>query len=342
VIGSVPQVAGPAKRFCDAGLKNNSFYKGKNGQTFGGIILSSISAWEFEFRGKYSPRKSCRSADWSLAKRERQCSGPLEDEQTSVFEKTLSLVESYMSAAVIVVGRATQRWSDFDFWMDQRGWLCRGWLFGQKIWTAWYEYVREICGTSVPKGACRVARFRGDAGFELSCLRINYKEPLKTINVGRHLTPGPFVATFDWFRRKFISRQGPEYNAEESGVCVNRGCVPYGDISSSNASHLYLGGKTGNLTDSSKSPMYIQWFTMMQKEKATGVKSSIGRPVMRLDFYATIVFVNASTIASMRSLLNSNPRDSRMALEWFGLDGVNSSLRIITVARAKRLLKAFW
>jgi len=100
----------------------------------------------------------------------------------------------------------------------------------------------------------------------------------------------------------------------------------------------------GNFDYSSKLDCYIQWFTIdAKREGDRSLNHRSERLGYEMDFYAKIVFVNASTIASNAySTQFKILENSRMEWNEFRADGVKFSLRIITVARASDLLKAFW
>jgi choline dehydrogenase-like flavoprotein len=83
----------------------------------------------------------------------------------------------------------------------------------------------------------------------------------------------------------------------------NRGCV-YGAYFSSNASTIPWALKTNNLTIRPYSVVHSIIYDE-KKGKATGVRIIDGTTMEMMEYYAKIIFVNASTINSNAILLNS-------------------------------------
>ena len=101
-------------------------------------------------------------------------------------------------------------------------------------------------------------------------------------------------------------------------IC-ERGC-PYGAYFSSNASTLPWAMKTGNLTLRPHSVVHSIIFDE-KKNKATGVRVIDANTKEMIEYYANIIFVNASTLGSNLILLNS--RSNRFPN---GLDNDNELL----------------
>jgi choline dehydrogenase-like flavoprotein len=92
------------------------------------------------------------------------------------------------------------------------------------------------------------------------------------------------------------------------GICqsrnlCDRGC-PYGAYFSSNASTLPAAQKTGNMTLRPHSIVHSIIYDE-QKGKATGVKIIDAETKEEIEFFAKIIFLNASTLGSTFILLNS-------------------------------------
>jgi choline dehydrogenase-like flavoprotein len=137
-------------------------------------------------------------------------------------------------------------------------------------------------------------------GFELSCLETYYKEKLKEFyGSDRHLVQGRCAHLTD---PQQIHKDQGRNKCMNQNMC-NRGCV-YGGYFSANASTLPWAEKTGNLTlrpDSVvESIIYDE-----QKGKAVGVRVIDRLTQESIEFYAKIIFLNASTINSNAILLNS-------------------------------------
>ncbi|KPQ05574.1 MAG: GMC family oxidoreductase, partial [Algoriphagus marincola HL-49] len=122
---------------------------------------------------------------------------------------------------------------------------------------------------------------------------------LKSKYGDRHLIQGRCAHLTD---PQEIHKQQGRNKCQHQNMC-NRGCI-YGGYFSANASTLPWAEKTGNLTvrpDSVvESIIYDQ-----EKGRATGVRIIDRHTKEATEFYAKIIFVNASTINSNAILLNS-------------------------------------
>src|SRR4029453_18222721 len=99
-----------------------------------------------------------------------------------------------------------------------------------------------------------------------------------------------------------------EIQKQQGRYCLNRnlcmrGC-PFGGYFSSVTSTLPWAKQTGNLTVQPFSVVHSVIYDE-KKGKATGVRVIDGNSKEMIEFYATIIFVNASAINSNAILLNS-------------------------------------
>jgi len=301
VIGSGASGGWAAKEFCDAGLKTLVLDRGRMVRHIEDYPTASKAPWEFEFRGNIPLEKRAGLADWSWKREETVQWAMSEDEQPVIFEKPFRWWRSYhVGGKSLLWARATQRWSDFDFDGPARDGFAVDWPIRAKDLNPWYTYVEKFAGIAGAKdGLAELPDSEVMPGFELSCIENYYKEQLKTNFEGRHLIQGRCAHLTD---PQEIHKQQGRNKCQNQAMC-NRGCV-YGGYFSSNASTLPWAEKTGNLTIRPNSVVHSVIYDDA-KEKATGVKIIDRETGDEMDFYANIVFVNASTIASNAILLNS-------------------------------------
>ncbi len=301
VIGSGASGGWAAKEFCDAGLKTLVLDRGRMVRHIEDYPTASKAPWEFEFRGNIPLEKRAGLADWSWKREETVQWAMSEDEQPVIFEKPFRWWRSYhVGGKSLLWARATQRWSDFDFDGPARDGFAVDWPIRAKDLNPWYSYVEKFAGIAGAKdGLAELPDSEVMPGFELSCIENYYKEQLKTNFEGRHLIQGRCAHLTD---PQEIHKQQGRNKCQNQAMC-NRGCV-YGGYFSSNASTLPWAEKTGNLTIRPNSVVHSVIYDDA-KEKATGVKIIDRETGDEMDFYAKIVFVNASTIASNAILLNS-------------------------------------
>ncbi len=195
----------------------------------------------------------------------------------------------------LIWGRHCYRWSEMDFQANALDGYGIPWPIGYKDLEPWYDYVET---------------FVGIAGM---------KEGLAQCPDGKFLPPMPMNVVEKDFRKKVaqnfngrvvtIGRVAHLTQAHNGrGKCQNRnrcmrGC-PYGAYFSSNAATLPAAAATGNLT---MRPQSIVHEIIYNKEtkKASGVRitDTISKEVK--EFFAKIIFCNASCLGTTQILMNS-------------------------------------
>jgi choline dehydrogenase-like flavoprotein len=174
------------------------------------------------------------------------------------------------------------------------------WPIRYKELEPWFNHVETFAGIAGGRdGLAELPDSIVMPGFELSCIENYYKEQLKKNYGDRHLIQGRCAHLTD--PQEIHSKQG-RYKCQNQNMC-NRGCV-YGAYFSANASTLPWAEKTGNLTVRPDSVVESIIYDEA-KGRATGVRVIDRNTKESIEFYARIIFVNASTIASNAILLNS-------------------------------------
>ena len=136
-------------------------------------------------------------------------------------------------------------------------------------------------------------------GFQLSCVEDHFKASLTKNYADRYLVQGRCAHITD---PQQIHIDQKRTKCQNQAMC-NRGCV-YGAYFSSNASTLPWAMKTGKLTLRPFSVVHSIIYDDA-KGKATGVRIVDGNTKQIEEFYAKIIFVNASALNSNAILLNS-------------------------------------
>jgi choline dehydrogenase-like flavoprotein len=195
----------------------------------------------------------------------------------------------------LVWGRQCYRLSDLDFEANAREGIGVDWPIRYQDIAPWYKYVESYVGIS---GQCEGLPQLPDGEFlppmELNfiekhlaqSIKANYEQRLLTIARVANLTRG-------WEGR------GP---CQFRNLCT-RGC-PVGGYFSSNSATIPTAAATGNLTLRPDS-IVTEVLYDAQKKKAIGVRVLDVHTREQLEFYARIIFLNASTIATAAILLNS-------------------------------------
>ena len=301
VIGSGASGGWAAKELCDKGLKTLILERGRNVEHIKDYPTASKAPWELEHRGTVSmqQRKDYQGARFL---REETLHWVLkDDEQPFVQEKPFRWVRGYhMGGKSLMWARQTQRWSDYDFGGPVRDGFAVDWPIRYKDIAPWYSYVEKFAGIAGNKdGLPELPDSEVMPGFEMSCIEAYFKESIEKNFPGRKLIQARCAHITD---PQPIHEEQGRHKCENQAMC-NRGCV-YGSYFSSNASTIPWALKTGNLTIRPHAVVHSIIYDE-KKGKASGVRIIDGQSKEMIEFYAKIIFVNASALNSNAILLNS-------------------------------------
>ncbi|MEP7372990.1 MAG: GMC family oxidoreductase [Chitinophagaceae bacterium] len=301
VIGSGASGGWAAKELCDKGLKTLVLERGREVKHGIDYPTASKGPWEFEYRGTV-PIEKRKDYQGARFLREETLHWALkDDEQPFIQEKPFRWVRGYhMGGKSLLWARQTQRWSDFDFEGPARDGFAVDWPIRYKDIETWYTYVEKFAGIAGNKdGLPELPDSVVMPGFEMSCIEHYFKESIKKNFPDRHLIQARCAHITD--PQPIHIEQGR--NKCQNQTMCNRGCV-YGGYFSSNASTLPWAAKTGNLTMRPHSVVHSIIFDETKNE-ATGVRVIDSASKEMIEFYANIVFLNASALNSNAILLNS-------------------------------------
>jgi choline dehydrogenase-like flavoprotein len=301
VIGSGASGGWAAKEFCDKGLKTLVLERGREVKHIKDYPTASKPPWDFEHRGTVTleERKNHHNA---VFLREETLNWALpDDEQPYIQEKPFRWVRGYhMGGKSLLWARQTQRWSDFDFEGPVRDGFAVDWPIRYKDLEPWYSYVEKFAGIAGNRdGLAELPDSEVMPGFEMSCIEMYFKDSLKKNFADRHLIQARCAHLTD---PQPIHQQQGRTKCQNQTMC-NRGCV-FGGYFSSNASTLPWAERTGNLTIRPHSVVQSVIYDD-KKGKASGVRVIDATTKEMIEFYAPVIFVNASTLNSSAILLNS-------------------------------------
>ncbi|MES2794924.1 MAG: GMC family oxidoreductase [Bacteroidota bacterium] len=222
-------------------------------------------------------------------------------EQEYIQEDPFQWMRGYqVGGRSLLWARQTQRWSDFDFEGPARDGFAVDWPIRYKDLASWYSYVEKFVGISGNKdGLANLPDGEFLKPHEMSCVESHFKDKLKEKYPSRPLIIG---------RCANLTEVKPIHTKQGRGTCQNRtlcerGC-PYGGYFSSNSSTIPWAQKTGKLTIRPHSVVHSIIYDET-KQKAIGVKIIDTHSMQMEEFYAKIIFLNASAIGSNLVLLNS-------------------------------------
>ncbi len=204
----------------------------------------------------------------------------------------------------IMWGRHCYRWSDLDFEANAKDGVAIDWPIRYKDIEPWYDYVETFVGVSGQKeGLKQVPDGVFLPPFKLNCAEQHMREAVAKKYPYRILTPG---------RVANLTQYKPDVHKGKRGQCQSRSrCVrgcPYGAYFSSLSATLPVAEETGNLW---MRPNSVAHEIVFDKEtrKATGVRVRDAKTGEDVEFFAKVIFCNASTIGTTAILLNSRSEE---------------------------------
>ncbi len=299
VIGSGASGGWAAKELCDKGLKTLVLERGRDVKHIKDYPTASKGPWQFEHRGNVPLEKR---EGYSRPMREETMHWAIkDDEQPFIQEKPFRWFRGYhVGGKSLLWARQTQRWSDFDFEGPVRDGFAVDWPIRYKDLEPWYSYVEKFAGIAGNKdGLPELPDSECGPGFEMSCIEQHFKEALQNNYSDRHLIQGRCAHITD---TQPIHREQGRGKCQNQTMC-NRGCI-IGAYFSSNSSTLPWAEKTGNLTIRPHAVVHSIIYSE-KKGRATGVRIIDAATQDMIEFYADVIFVNASTLNTNAILLNS-------------------------------------
>lgn len=297
VIGSGITGGWAAKELCEKGLKTLLLERGRDVRHIKDYPTAGLNPWDFKYRLN-NTQQEFNSAP--IQAKNSDAGDRLfylnDNEQPYIEEKPFRWVRGYqVGGKSLLWGRQCYRLSDLDFEANLKDGNGVDWPIRYRDLAPWYDYVERFIGIS---GQCENLAHLPDGIFlppmELNCIEKHLAESIKKNDEHRLLT----IARVANLTRGWKGRGPCQYR----NLC-SRGC-PFGGYFSSNSATIPAAAATGNLT--------LRPFSIVKNliyddaaQKVTGVRILDMNTKEEMEFYAKIVFVNASTIASTAILLNS-------------------------------------
>lgn len=304
VIGSGISGGWSAKELTEKGLKTLLLERGRDVQHIKDYPTTSKMPYEFDHRLEVplAIREESPIVSRCYAFREDTMHFFVKDnEHPYIQDKPFDWIRGYqVGGKSLTWARQTQRWSDFDFEGPARDGFAVDWPIRYKDLAPWYSHVERFAGIVGDKdGLPELPDGEFLPAFPLNAVENHFREQVKSKYPGRHV-----IST----RMAHLSQPEPIHLAQGRGQCqmrtlCQRGC-PYGGYFSSNSSTLPWAQKTGNLTLRPFSVVHSIIYDD-QKGRATGVKVIDANSKEEIEFFAKIIFVNASAINTNLILLNS-------------------------------------
>lgn len=307
VIGSGISGGWAAKEFCEKGLKTLMLERGREVKHIKDYPTAYMDPWQLEHTNQLPLKEREKNPIASKCyayKEDAKHFFTSDDEQPYIQEKPFDWIRGYqVGGKSLTWAKQTQRWSAYDFEGPARDGFAVDWPIRYADIAPWYSYVEKFVGISgnldgidaMPDGDFLPAWEMNQVELEIQ-RNIQNKYSDRYVIAGRcaHLT-----------KPKQIHIDQGRTSCQARNLC-QRGC-PFGGYFSSNASTLPWAQKTGNLTLRPHSVVDSVIYDD-QLGKAVGVRVIDSETNKSLEFYAKVIFVNASTIATNQILLNSTSK----------------------------------
>ena len=304
VVGSGISGGWAAKELCEKGLKTLVLERGRNVEHVKDYPTMHMDPWDLEHRGQITEQEKIRQAKQSRTgyttapARKHWFVDDVDNPYTEV--KRFDWMRGYhVGGRSITWGRQSYRWSDLDFEANKKDGIAVDWPIRYKDLAPWYDYVEKYAGISGQnEGLPQLPDGQFLPPMELNVVEKHVRDRMKKHFDDRILTIG---RTAHITTASHNGRGGCQFRNR----CM-RGC-PYGGYFSSNASTLPAAAKTGNMT--------LRPFSIVNSiiyddasGKATGVRIIDAETNETQEFYAKIIFLNASALGSTFIMMNSKSK----------------------------------
>ena len=304
VIGAGMSGGWAAKEFCEQGLSTLLIERGRNVEHLKDYPTTNMLPWEFKHRGNVPAkiREENPIAHSCYAFREDAMHFFTKDaEHPYVQTKPFQWIRGYqVGGKSIMWARQVQRWSNLDFEGPARDGFAVDWPIRYKDLDPWYTYVEKFVGVSGNKDGLEILP-DGDflRPFGNNCVEDYFSEEVKKYYKDRHVIYG---------RCAHLTESKPIFIEQGRGLCTSRnvcqrGC-PFGGYFNANSTLIPWAMRTGNLTMKTDSVVHSIIYDE-KKKKATGVRVIDAHTKATTEYFAKVIFLNASTLNSNLILLNS-------------------------------------
>jgi choline dehydrogenase-like flavoprotein len=302
VVGSGISGGWAAKELTEKGLKVLLLERGKNIEHVKDYVNTNKDPWEFPHRGLATQQMKkdypVLSRDYTLNEYNLDWWANEKDCPYSETKPFAWFRGYHVGGRSLLWGRQSYRHSDFDFEANAKDGIATDWPIRYKDIAPWYDYAERFAGIS---GSIENLPQLPDGQFlpamEMNCVEKDVAATIKQKYGGKR----PWIIG----RTANITQPRPEQgrtNCQYRNKCW-LGC-PFGASFSTQSATLPAAMKTGNLT---LHPMSIVKEILYDKDtkKAKGVRIINADNNQTYDYFAKIIFVNASALNSAWLLMNS-------------------------------------
>jgi choline dehydrogenase-like flavoprotein len=304
VIGSGISGGWAAKELCEKGLKTMVLERGRNVEHLKDYPTMTKAPWELTHRGQMSHQFYKENPLITRASGFAEDTAHFfikDDDHPYVQEKPFDWIRGYqVGGKSLIWGRACQRWSNYEFEAPAKLDYGHDWPIRYRDVAPWYSHVEKfigVCGNKDGVDAMPDGEFL--PAYDFNCVEKHLQESYLKHYKNRFYVQG---------RWAHLSQPTALHAEQGRGQCqarnlCMRGC-PYGAYFSSNSSTLPWAAKTGNLTVRPFSVVHSIIYDE-KTQKASGVRIIDTNTKEVVEYFAKIIFLNASALNSNLVLLNS-------------------------------------
>lgn len=297
VVGSGISGGWAAKELCEKGLKTLLLERGRNVEHVKDYPTAGMSPWEFSHRLRATNAQIATDPiQRGASDQGNQHFYASDHEHPYIQETPFNWIRGFqVGGRSLTWGRQCYRFNEADFEANARDGHGVDWPVRYNDLAPWYDYVERYIGVS---GRSEGFGPLPDGDFlppmEMNCIESHFSKSIRQKYKDRIVTEGR-VANLS---RGWNGRGPCQYR----NLC-SRGC-PFGGYFSSNAATIPAARATGNLTLLSDS-IVVEVLFDEGRNRASGVRIINAHTKSVTEYYARIIFLNASTIATAAILLNS-------------------------------------
>ncbi|MEX2603603.1 MAG: GMC family oxidoreductase [Gracilimonas sp.] len=298
VIGSGMTGGWAAKEFSEAGFDTLVLERGRDVKHIEDYPTAHTEQWEFPHRNTINPKVIKENPVVSRCYAFREATEHFfvkDKDHPYVQKKPFDWIRGYqVGGKSLLWARQVQRWAKFDFEANAKDGHGVDWPVRYEDLAPWYSYVEKYAGISGNKdGLPQVPDGDFLPPMDMNCLE-------------EHLVNEIDKTYPD--RKVIMSRTANLSRPHNGRICMyrsrcERGC-PYGGYFSANSTTIPDALATGNMTLRPHSVVHSIIFDE-EKGKATGVRVIDANTKESQEFYADVIFVNASTMNTNLILMNS-------------------------------------
>lgn len=305
VVGSGISGGWAAKELTQKGLKVLMLERGRDIKHVEGYVTATNNPWDFPHRGRITAQAA--EEYWAnmrtgyTANEEWRHHFENDKENPYIEKRPMDWIRGYhVGGRSLMWGRQSYRWNEEDFMANAKEGIAVDWPIRYKDIAPWYDYVERFAGISGNKdGLSVLPHGQYLAPMEMNCVEKEVKARMEKSFGTRKMVIGRTAhLTTPQQQHYALGRAACQYRNQ----CM-RGC-PYGAYFSTQSATLPAAVATGRLTlrpDSIVSEVLYD----DKKGLATGVRVIDQNTKEVREYFARVIFLNASSFASTAILMNS-------------------------------------